>query len=94
MAHDDYEIRRERQRQGVALAKAAGRHAGRKTDEATHARIIALRSAGQTIKKTTELAGCSPAQVKRIWAMRRTEDGQGLTGLGISGFLCDLYYRT
>lgn len=37
MAHDDYQDRRERQRQGIVLAKAAGRYAGRKTDTCTHA---------------------------------------------------------
>ncbi len=46
MAHDDYEDRRERQRQGIELAKAAGRNADRKTDTATHARIVALPSVG------------------------------------------------
>ena len=46
MARDDYETRRERQRQGVQLAKAAGKYAGRIPDAATHQRIIALRGAG------------------------------------------------
>jgi hypothetical protein len=53
MARDDYETRRERQRQGVQLAKA----------------VIALRGAGQSIKRTAELAGCSESQVKRVWAI-------------------------
>lgn len=69
MARDDYETRRERQRQGVQLAKAAGKYAGRASDIATHRRIVALREAGQTIKRTAELAGCSQSQVKRIWAI-------------------------
>jgi DNA invertase Pin-like site-specific DNA recombinase len=69
MARDDYETRRERQRQGVQLAKATGKYAGRIPDTATHRRIIALRSAGQSIKRTAELAGCSESQVKRIWAI-------------------------
>lgn len=70
MARDDYETRRERQRQGVQLAKASGKYTGRKPDIATHHRIVALRGSGHTIKKTAELAGCSPSQVKRIWAMQ------------------------
>jgi len=74
MAHDDYETRRERQRQGVHLAKQAGKYAGRLPDIAIHQRIIALRVAGQTIKRTAELAGCSISQAKRIWAMHRTAD--------------------
>ena len=69
MARDDYETRRERQRQGVQLAKAAGKYAGRRPNVATHQRIIALRGAGQSIKRTAELAGCSESQVKRVWAI-------------------------
>jgi len=69
MARDDYETRRERQRQGVQLAKTAGKYAGRVADTATHRRIVALREAGQTIKQTAALAGCSQSQVKRIWAI-------------------------
>lgn len=69
MARDDYETRRERQRQGVQLAKVAGKYGGRKANTATHQRIIALRGADQTIACTAELARCSISQVKRIWAM-------------------------
>lgn len=71
MARDDYETRRERQRQGIDLAKAAGKYAGRKPDPTTHERIVALRQAGHTISRTAELAGCSESQVKRIWAMHK-----------------------
>lgn len=71
MARDDYETRRERQRQGVQLAKASGKYKGRKPDGSTHQRILALRGAGHTIQKTAELAGCSTSQVKRIWAMHQ-----------------------
>lgn len=73
MARDDYETRRERQRQGVQLAKVAGKYTGRKADLATHRRIVALRGAGQTIERTAELAGCSISQVKRIWALHRSQ---------------------
>jgi DNA invertase Pin-like site-specific DNA recombinase len=68
MARDDWETRRERQRQGIDIAKAEGKYLGRKADTATHECIIALREAGHTIAKTAKLAGCSDAQVKRIWA--------------------------
>ena len=73
MARDDYETRRERQRQGVQLAKAAGKYTGRKADTATHQQIVALRRTGQTIERTAELAGCSISQVKRIWALHRAK---------------------
>jgi DNA invertase Pin-like site-specific DNA recombinase len=71
MARDEYETRRERQRQGVELARMAGKYKGRKADATTHERIIALRRSGLTIKRTAELAGCSPSQVKRIWAQHQ-----------------------
>jgi DNA invertase Pin-like site-specific DNA recombinase len=67
MARSDWETRRERQRQGVMIAKSEGKYKGRKADVATHERIIALRTAGQTIAKTAELSGCSTALVKIIW---------------------------
>jgi DNA invertase Pin-like site-specific DNA recombinase len=74
MARDDYEVRRDRQRQGIQIAKAAKKYTGRIPNTATHQRIVALRAAGQTIKRTAELAGCSASQAKRIWAMHRTAD--------------------
>ncbi|WP_375429406.1 recombinase family protein [uncultured Sphingomonas sp.] len=70
-ARDDYEDRRERQRQGIDIAKREGRYTGRKADHAQHRRIIALREAGMSIAKTAELAPCSPAQVKRVMALHR-----------------------
>ena len=69
MARDDFETRRVRQHQGIQIAKAAGKYAGRAPDTTTHDRIITLRSAGQSIKRTAQMSGCSVSQVKRIWAM-------------------------
>lgn len=66
---DDHEIRRERQRQGVQLAKAVGR----KADLVTHERIIALRHSGLTIERTATLAGCSISQVKRVCAIHQSQ---------------------
>ncbi|MDF7677048.1 recombinase family protein [Neisseriaceae bacterium ESL0693] len=71
IARDDYEDRRERQRQGVELAKQAGRYVGRKADPIMHDRIIALRIAGHSISETAKLAQCSESQVKRVWAIHR-----------------------
>ena len=73
MARDDYEDRRERQRQGIELAKAAGKYRGRRADPKRRAQVIELRRAGYSISRTAELAGCSPSQVKRIWAMAAAE---------------------
>ncbi|PXV97032.1 DNA invertase Pin-like site-specific DNA recombinase [Pantoea ananatis] len=76
-ARDDYETRRERQRQGVELAKASGKYKGRRPETKTHERIIALRESGMTIARTATLAGCSVSQVKRIWAMHHSDRKQG-----------------
>ena len=70
MAREDYEDRRERQRQGIAIAKQARKYAGRQHDADMHDRIIALRSSGRSIAETAKLAGCSQSQVKRVWSMR------------------------
>lgn len=70
MAREDYEDRRERQRQGIAIAKQARKYAGRQHDADMHDRIIALRSSGRSIAETAKLAGCSESQVKRVWSMR------------------------
>lgn len=67
IARDDYEDRHERQRQGVELAKDAGR----KADTQMHDRIIALRSTDHNIASTARLAGCSASQAKRVWALHQ-----------------------
>ncbi len=74
-ARDDYLTRRSRQEQGIKLAKARGAFAGRKPDVAVHQRIIALRNAGETIRNTANLAGCSVSQVKRIWSLHGANAG-------------------
>ena len=80
IARDDYEDRRERQRQGIELAKQANKYRGRKADTAVNERILALRSHGETIANTARLAGCSETQVKRIWRSRPpVETGNSIT---------------
>ena len=75
-ARDDYEDRRERQRQGIEIAKREGRYTGRKADQVQHRRIVALREAGMSIAKTAELTGCSLAQVKRVTALHKVRAGE------------------
>ncbi|GGJ52372.1 resolvase [Pseudomonas avellanae] len=74
IARDDFEDRRERQRQGIDLAKGADRYAGRKPDTKMHERVIALKSGGCSIAETARLAGVSVSQVKRVWAQNQTKD--------------------
>lgn len=71
MAHDDFEDRRLRQAQGIAIAKSKGRYAGRTADEKKNELIIELRTSGNSIARTAKLASCSTSQVKRIWALHR-----------------------
>lgn len=66
-ARDDYETRRERQRQGIELAKQDKRYKGRPANNKANASIIAHRKAGKTIAETAELVDCSTTHVKRIW---------------------------
>jgi DNA invertase Pin-like site-specific DNA recombinase len=72
-ARDDYDTRRERQREGIEIAKRAGRYNGRKPNLALHKRIIGLRETGMSISRTAELAGCSIAQVKRVTALQSSK---------------------
>ncbi|PSU42008.1 resolvase [Photobacterium frigidiphilum] len=69
MAREDYETHRERQLQGIQLAKAQGKYKGRKANQDIHHQIIALRKSGTTIQKTADITGCSISQVKRVWAL-------------------------
>ncbi|MDP5168533.1 recombinase family protein [Pseudomonas syringae] len=78
LAHDDWLRRRERQRQGISRAKQEGKYKGKRPNRALHARIVALREAGQTIAETARLASCSVAQVKRVWAAHQVEQAQTL----------------
>lgn len=66
MANDDYETRRERQAQGIALAKKKGAYIGRKADDGKHELIRTLRAAGNSIAETAKLAKCSTSLVKLV----------------------------
>lgn len=59
----------ERQRAGIARAKAEGRYAGRKpTARAKTAEIVKLRQAGHTPAQIAELTGVSKSSAYRILA--------------------------
>ncbi len=75
MARDDYEDRRERQRQGISQAKKRGKYKGRKADHKTHELIVKLRP-NHTIAETARLAGCSESQVKLVWAKHKKDQDQ------------------
>ncbi len=77
MAHDDFETRRERQAQGIALAKKKGVYTGRKADDGKHELIRNLRAAGNSIAETAKLAKCSLSLVKLVCRSVQPEPGGG-----------------
>jgi DNA invertase Pin-like site-specific DNA recombinase len=78
MAREDYEVRRHRQHQGIALAKQAGKFRGRKSNARLHEQIIALRTGGTSIARTAELAGCSETTVKTVWRKKKPKMLEGV----------------
>lgn len=66
VARKDYEDRRRRQAEGIEKAKSKGLYKGRPCDDALHTRIEEIRAKGFSIRKTAELAGCSPSTVQRV----------------------------
>lgn len=75
-SRDDYEGRRERQRQGIEIAKAKGKYKGRSGNTKQHELIVRLRSEGVSIKETAALASCSESQVKIVWKKHNQEKVQ------------------
>lgn len=74
-ARDNYETMRRRQREGIELAKAAGKYkGGRKADKKTHELIVTLRKANHTIAATARLADCSEPLVKLVWRQHKAKE--------------------
>ncbi|WP_163650747.1 recombinase family protein [Modicisalibacter sp. 'Wilcox'] len=66
MARDDYETRRERQMQGIALAKKKGVYKGRPRDEEKRKQIAGLLGKGAGIREVARAMKCSPSTVQKI----------------------------
>jgi DNA invertase Pin-like site-specific DNA recombinase len=62
----DYETRRRRQMQGIEKAKRQGKYRGRQIDQKLHDRIVTLLKDDLSVRKTADLAGCSPGTVQRV----------------------------
>jgi DNA invertase Pin-like site-specific DNA recombinase len=69
----DWETRRERQRQGIEVAKAKGVYKGRKPDTATNAKIVELRELKFTIAAIAKKLCVSESQVKLILNRNKAE---------------------
>lgn len=74
VARDDYEDRRQRQKEGIAIAKANNKFKGRKANKQLHRMIIEYRTLGKSINKTAEILNCSSATVKNVWAKYKAKD--------------------
>lgn len=72
IARQDYETRRDRQQQGIGLAKQQGKYKGRRPDTNLHRNVYHLRSTGVSIAETAKLANCSPTTVKKIMNIYRS----------------------
>ncbi|ELY9959099.1 recombinase family protein [Salmonella enterica] len=72
-ANEDYETRRRRAAEGIAIAKAAGKYKGKAPNTATNTQIVKLRSEGVSINETAKRLAVSPATVKRIWAAHKAQ---------------------
>lgn len=66
IARKDYEMRRQRQAQGIAKAKASGMYQGRPKDTKKRQKIAELLDAGFSIRKTASIAGASPTTVVAV----------------------------
>lgn len=71
VSRDDYETRRQRQKEGIAIAKAHGKFKGRKANTQLHKKIIECRTSGMSINKTSELLNCSLSTVKKVWSKHK-----------------------
>lgn len=66
IARKDWELRRERQAQGIEKAKAKGKYLGRQIDQELHKRVRRYLSLGMGIRETAREAGCSTTTVLKI----------------------------
>ena len=76
-ARDDYEDRLRRQKEGIALAKKAGRYTGRPPNKNLKANIIRMRTEGVGIVETAKRARCSQTHVKKVWREHKDNIKEG-----------------
>lgn len=66
MARKDYEDRRRRQREGIAVAKAKGKYRGRPENKARNERIIGMFREGKTWSQIEKDTGASRSTLSRL----------------------------
>ena len=65
IARRDYEQRRERQKQGIAKAKSAGKYRGRQIDQARYGAINRLLASGNSWSVVQRTVGCSRSTISK-----------------------------
>lgn len=74
IAQFERELMLERQKEGIAKAKADGKYRGRQaTAKAKRGDVIGMRNAGRTVSQIVEHTGISRSSVFRILAERRAQ---------------------
>lgn len=72
VAYNDYQKRKERQHQGIALARKQRKYRGQQPNIELHNAIIEQRKNGTTIKKTAAILNTSESTVLRVWRKYKT----------------------
>jgi resolvase len=75
MSHQDWAVRKRRQKEGIALAKRRGGYRGRQPDKSLHEKIIKLRLQGFSITQTAQTLGCSVSTVNRVSRQHKKRTG-------------------
>lgn len=71
VARRDYEQRRERQKQGIAKARAEGKYRGRQINQARHDAIRRLLASGSSWSLVEKTLGCSRSTISRALKMAK-----------------------
>lgn len=73
IARKDYEVRRKRQQQGIAVAKAKGAYKGRPENTERNSAILSMLAAGQSWSTIQTATGCSSSTLHRLAKRQRKE---------------------
>ena len=76
IARKDYDTRRHRQKQGIAVAKAAGAYRGRREDTDRNHAIMAMLRSGTPWTTIQNATGCSSSTVHRLAKRLKTDAAQ------------------
>ena len=84
-AYTDYQTRKERQKQGIAKARAKGKYKGRQADTEQYKRIVKLIESGLSYRETAKAIGCSLGKVQNAvnWYGGVDKNQQRLFGKGL-----------